>query len=90
MSIGSFSLANMGAPADRNTQIYFLGPKVRILLLYQTQGLFIICAPVTDVTKNPLSKITHKWVTKKKNSLVNLLSLNLVKIRRGHFFYFTV
>ena len=51
------------APADYDTQACYLGPTLchilfkifimgGILWLYHTQGLFIICAPNTDVTEN--------------------------------------
>ena len=50
-------------PADHDNQVWGLGPTLcniwiwlfimgGILCLYQTQWLFIICAPDTDVTKN--------------------------------------
>ena len=41
-----------------------------ILWLYQTQGLFIICAPVTDVTKYSLCERTLQWVSKKLPSYI--------------------
>ena len=54
-------LAIKGAPADTDTQARGLGPTLcniwiwhfimgGILWLYQTQGLFITCAPDTDMT----------------------------------------
>ena len=60
MTIGSPMLAMKRAPADHGTETFRLGPTLGniriwhftmggILWLYQTQGLFIICAPDTDV-----------------------------------------
>ena len=55
-------LAIKGVPANRDTQThvdlgfelsFFMGS---ILRLYQTPGLFIICAPDTDVTENSYGK----------------------------------
>ena len=50
-----------------------------ILWLYQTQGLFIICAPDTDVTDDSQGDCSltagHKKKMKRKN-----LSFNLVKV----------
>ena len=51
--------------------IFIIG---RILGLHLTQGLFKICAPITDVTKYSLSKRTHKQVIKK--SLAFFLLIN--------------
>ena len=63
-------LAIKGTPADHDAQIYCLGLTLSyfslsffmdcILWLYQTQGLFIICAHDTDVTKNLYSKQATK------------------------------
>ena len=38
-----------------------------IFSLYQTQGLFKICAPVTDVTKYHLGKKTHQQIKNNYN-----------------------
>ena len=58
-------LAVKGVLADHDTQTYHLSPHVDLCFdvsffvsrgskfwLYQTQGLFIICTPVTDVAEN--------------------------------------
>ena len=63
MTIGSPMLAIKSIPADHDTQIWDLGPTLcniwiwhfimsGILWLYQTQGLFIICAPDKDMTQD--------------------------------------
>ena len=63
MTIGSPMLAIRRAPADHNTLACYMGPTFcnieikhfimgGILWLYQTQGLFLICAPDKDVTEN--------------------------------------
>ena len=41
-----------------------------IFLLYQTQGLFIICAPDTDVTKNSQGDYHEQRVTKKSSKII--------------------
>ena len=57
-----------------------------ILWLYQIQGLFIICAPDTDVTKFSYSRRTLKWIKK----YGTLESFNLVKVCCGANLYFSI
>ena len=56
-------LAIKGSPANHDTQTSDLGHMLiyisichSSLWLYQTQGLFIICVPDTDVTEDSYSK----------------------------------
>ena len=71
------------APADHDTQARGLGPTLcniwiwhfiigGILWLYQTQGMFVICAPETDVTDDSHGDCSLTAGHKKK------LSFNLV------------
>ena len=79
-------LAIKRTPADHDTQAWGLGPTLRniwiwhfimggILWLYQTQGLFIICAPDTDVTEDSHCDCSLTAGHDKKD-----LSFNLVKV----------
>ena len=93
------------APADHDTQTYCLGPTFcnieighffimgGILWLYQTQGLFLICAPDTDLTEsshwlfiNSGSQKKKKKKKKKKREVYLNLSFILVKVRCPTFF----
>ena len=70
-------LAIKGESADHDTQTscqgltlnyvsicnFFMG---RILQLYNSQGLFIICSPDTDVAMSPYNKRILKRVTERK------------------------
>ena len=68
-------LAIKRVPADHEAQAWGLGPMMcniwhfimgGILWLYQTQGLFIISAPDTDVTDDSHGETVYWWrVTKK-------------------------
>ena len=63
-----------------------------ILWLYQTQRLFMICAPDTDVTENSHGGCSWTAGHKKKKKKINVyitLSFNLVKVCCPAILYFT-
>ena len=81
MTIESPMFGIRRAPADHDTQAYLLGTcwdifwfniffMGGILWVYQTQGLFIICVPDTDVTENSHSDCSWTAAHQKKNKLI--------------------
>ena len=95
ISIGSSILDITGTPADHDTQVWGLIPTLcniwiwyfimgGILWLYQTKGLFIICATDTGVTDDSHCYCSLRVGHKKKKNIYQkqqiILSFNLVNV----------
>ena len=89
MTFGSHILALKRAPVDHDTQACCLGPKMCHILFqhfYRIQGLFIICAPDTNVTENSHSYCS--WTAGHKKTQKET-SFNFVKVRCSAIWYLT-